>query len=1046
LAENSEGAGVNRFIDFHLAHRWFVLIGLIGLVALGVWAMLRIPVDAFPDLTNNQITVITECPGMAPAEVEQLVSFPIEVSLMGIPKTEDIRSISKLNLSVVTLVLDDSVPTYFARQLVNERLQEVRSRLPEGLEPRLGPVATAFGEVFRYTIEAPGMSAMDIKTMHEWQIKNQLRTVPGVNEVNTWGGETKQYFVEADPQRLQAYGLTLRDVFARLQENNANFGGGFIEHASQQYALHGLGRAQGIPDLENVVLTARGGTAVLVRDVAHVSVGPMQRQGATLHDGRGETVSGIVIMLKGENGKQVIERVKQKLASIVLPAGVTIRSFYDQSEVIDRTVATVRSNLIEGGILVIAVLLLFLGNIRAALIVAAVIPLSMLIAFVGMHVFGISANLMSLGAIDFGMIVDGAVVMTENSMRRLHEQRPGQPLSALEEIRHAAAEVGRPIVFAVAIIIAVYLPIFFLEGLEGRMFRPMAITVCSALVGALVFALTVVPAALSVTFPKGVKERPEHWFDVLRRGYERLLDVLLRQRIATVVAALVLVVVSVSSLAWIGTEFMPRLDEGSILIETRKLPGISLTQSIAMSTRVEQVVKSFDEVTAVTTLLGRPDFATEAMGIYLADVYVSLKPREQWRSARTKEELINQMAEKLEKIPGISYNFTQPMAMRLDEVISGIKGDVAVKFFGEDQRVLEQLAEQTLRVISTVPGSADAQMEITSGIGELQVQVDRAELARYGFNVSTIREVIETAVGGRVINDMIEGQRRFAIVLRLPESYRRDPQSLSDILIPAPGGERVRLGHLATIRVVPGPELISRENGQRRLVVQTNVRGRDLGGFVAEARAKLDKTLNLPPGYSMKWGGQFENQERASRRLMIVLPAALLIIFGLLFATFHSVPQSLLILLNVPFALVGGIAALWLRGLNLNLSASIGFIALFGVAVLNGIVMVSYINRLRIMGTPLHTAVIEGAATRLRPVLMTALVASLGFVPMAVATSAGAEVQRPLATVVIGGLVTSTILTLLVLPVVYPWFSRKIAETPAQAEKPEASTPILTVQ
>jgi heavy metal efflux system protein len=1034
---------LNSIVDFHLEHRWFVLIGVLGIVAVGLWAMLGIPVDAFPDLTNNQVTVITECPGMAPAEVEQLVSFPIELSIMGIPKTLDIRSISKLNLSIVTLVLDDSVPTYIARQLVNERLQEARSRIPDGLEPRLGPVATAFGEVFRYTIEAPGMSAMDVKTFHEWQVKNQLRSVPGVNEVNTWGGETKQYIVYVDPPRLQAYGLTLRDVYDRLSENNANFGGGFIEHASQQYALHGLGRAQGIADLENVVLTAKGGTSVLVKDVAHIMIGPMQRQGATLHDGTGETVSGIVIMLKGENGKQVIARVKAKLASIVLPAGVQIRKFYDQSEVIDRTIATVKSNLVEGGVLVVAVLLLFLGNVRAALIVAAVIPLSMLVAFIGMRVFGISANLMSLGAVDFGMIVDGAVVMMENSMRRLHHRRPEERLSPMEEIRYAAKEVGRPIVFAVAIIIAVYLPIFFLEGLEGRMFRPMAITVCSALVGALVFALTVVPAAISVTFQKGAKEKSEHWFDVLRQGYEKVLGVLLRQKLATITVALIAVTVSIGSLAYMGTEFMPRLDEGAILIETRKLPGISLTQSIAMSTRVEQVVKSFDEVTAVTTLLGRPDFATEAMGIYLADVYIALKPREEWKSAHTKEELINQLAAELEKIPGVSYNFTQPMAMRLDEVISGIKGDVAVKFFGEDQRVLERLAEESLRVIAAVPGSADAQMEITSGIGELQVQVDRAQLARYGFNVSAIREVIETAVGGRVINDMIEGQRRFSIVLRLPENYRRDPDSLSDILIPAPGGERVRLGQLAKIQVVPGPELISRENGQRRLVVQTNVRGRDLGGFVAEARQKLGKAVKLPPGYSLEWGGQFENQERATKRLMIVLPAALLIIFALLFATFHSVPQSLLILLNVPFALVGGIAALWLRGLNLNLSASVGFIALFGVAVLNGIVMVSYINRLRHNGMSMEDAVREGAATRLRPVLMTALVASLGFVPMAIATSAGAEVQRPLATVVIGGLVTSTILTLLVLPVVYPWFSRQIYDesTPNITETPETRTP-----
>lgn len=1016
---------LNRIIDFHLEHRWFVLIGLIGIIGLGVWALMHIPIDAFPDLTNNQVTVITEAPGMAPAEVEQLVSYPIEVALMGIPKSESIRSISKLNLSVITLILDDSVPTYFARQLVNERLQEVRSRLPDGVEPRLGPVATAFGEVYQYTIEGGNLSAMDLKTLHEWQIKNQLRTVPGVNEVNTWGGETKQYHIEVDPNRLQAYGLTLRDVFARVQENNTNFGGGFIEHASQQYALRGLGRALNPADLESIILVARAGTPVVLRDVARVVVRPMPRQGAVLRDGQGEAVAGMVIMLKGENGKRVIQRVKDKIASLTLPVGVKIRAFYDQSGVIDRTTATVEKNLIEGGILVVVVLLLFLGNVRAALIVAAVIPLSMLVAFIGMNVFGVSANLMSLGAIDFGMIVDGAVVMMENSMRRMQHREGQYTSSPLEEVRASAREVGRPIVFAVAIIIAVYLPIYFLEGLEGRMFRPMAITVCSALVGALIFALTVIPAATAITFPHGVKEHREHWFEVVREGYSRMVATLLRFRWATVAVALVLVVVSVGSLAWMGTEFMPRLDEGAILIETRKLPGISLTESIAISNRIEKVVRGFAEVSGVATKLGRPDLATEAMGIYQADVYVLLKPREQWAHGRTKEMLIDDMAAALGKISGVTYNFTQPMAMRLDEVISGIKGDVAVKIFGEDPRVLEQLAEQALRVVAAVPGAADAQMEMTSGVSELRVQIDRAQLARYGLNVSAVRELIETAVGGRFITDMIEGQRRFAIVLRLPEAYGRDPENLRELLISAPGGERIRLGQVAQVEVAQGPELISRENGQRRILVQTNVRGRDLGGFAVDAQRQVQKSVPLPPGYSITWGGQFENQERAMRRLMIVLPIAVLVIFGLLFATFDSVSQSLLILLNVPFALVGGIAALWLRGLNLNLSASVGFIALFGVAVLNGIVMVSCINRLREQRKTCLTAVIEGASLRLRPVLMTALVASLGFVPMAFATSAGAEVQRPLATVVIGGLVTSTLLTLLVLPVVYPWFSPK---------------------
>jgi cobalt-zinc-cadmium resistance protein CzcA len=1018
---------LHRIIDFHLEHRWFVLVGLIIVIALGVYAMLQIPIDAFPDLTNNQVVVLTECPGMAPTEVEQLVTFPIETSLMGLPRTEGIRSISKLGLSMITLVFDDSVNTYFARQIVNERLQEVRSRIPEGLEPTLGPVATAFGEVYQYTVSGKGYSAMDLKTIHEWQIKNQLRTVPGVNEVNTWGGETRQYHIIADPTRLQQYGVTLRDVYQRVSENNANFGGGFIEHSSEQYTVRGLGRTSGIADLEQIVVVAREGTPVMLRDVASVEVRPMPRQGAVTRDGQGETVSGMVIMLKGENGKRVIERVKQRLKEINLPPGVEVSAFYDQGEVIDRTIRTVRNNLLEGGALVIAVLLIFLGNVKAAVIVASVIPLSMLIGFIGMRAFGVSANLMSLGAIDFGMIVDGAVVMMENAVRRVHHDQSRPGFDATESVRKAAYEVARPIVFAVAIIIAVYVPIVFLEGLEGRMFRPMALTVCSALLGSLVFALTVAPAAASIAFRRGAREHRDEWFQAIRLRYIKTLKYLLRHRAATVVVAAVVVAASIASLGLIGTEFMPRLDEGSILVQSIKLPGISLTESVEMGNRVEQVVQSFPEVQGVVSKVGRPDLATEAMGIYEADVYVLLKPREEWR-AGSKEELIEQMSEALQKVPGVAYNFTQPMAMRLDEVVSGIKADIALKIFGEDPRVLEQKAEEALRVISAIPGAADEQMQIVSGVAELRVEVDRSALARYGLNVSDVREVVEAAIGGLPVSEMIEGQRRFDILVRLPDRYRRNPESLGELLLAAPGGERVQLRQVAAVGTARGPEVVSREDGQRRIVVQCNVRGRDLGSFAAEAQRRVAALLDLPAGYYTDWGGQFENQQRAMRRLSLVVPAAVLIIFGLLFATFNSAPQAMLILLNVPFALVGGIAALWIRDLNLNLSASIGFIALFGVAVLNGIVMVSYINRLRQEGRPVAEAVVEGAGVRLRPVLMTALVASLGFVPMAVATSAGAEVQRPLATVVIGGLITSTILTLLVLPVVYPWFSPKDQE------------------
>ena len=1013
---------LSHIIDYHLRHRWVVVFGLVGLIGWGLFSLFRIPVDAFPDLTNNQVVITTECPGMAPIEVEMLVTYPTETALMGLPKTEHVRSISKFGLSMVTVVFDDSVNTYLARQLINERLQEVRQRLPDGLDPRLGPVATAFGEIYQYTLEGKGWSAMDLKTLHEWQIKNQLRTVPGINEVNTWGGETRQYHVEVDPYSLQRYGLSLREVYERVRENNANFGSGFIEHGGEQYTVRGIGRTRGAGDLERILMMVRAGTPVVLRDVARVTVQPMQRQGAVTRDGLGETVSGMTIMLKGENGLDVIRRVKQRLAALTLPSGVRVRPFYDQSAVIDSTIRTVRNNLLEGGILVVAILLLFLGNARAALITAMVIPLSMLVAFIGMRMFGISANLMSLGAIDFGMIVDGAVVMIENAVRRLH--RDEEPFDAVDRVREAAHEVARPIAFGVAIIIAVYLPIFFLEGLEGRMFRPMAVTVCSALLGSLVLTLTVVPSLAAMTMRHGAKEWGQGWLGPLRRGYRQTLSRLMGMRPLVVGAAVALVAAAVASVAYIGTEFMPRLDEGSLLVESRKLPGISLSESVAISTRVEKRIRAYPEVTGVVTKLGRPDLATEAMGINQGDIYVLLKPYSQWTRFKTKEELIDDLAQSLSEVPGVAFNFTQPMAMRLDETISGVKADVALKIFGDDPRALEPLAERALAILRAVPGAADAQMEIVSGVAELQVEPDRAALARYGLNVNDVRQWLDALIAGSPMSEMIEGQRRFAILLRLPERYRHDPEAVRNLVLTAPGGERVRLGQVARVEVVRGPEVVSRENGQRRIVAQANVRGRDLGSFVAEARQRVQRLLTLPPGYSIQWGGQFENQERATKRLLLVIPLTVAIIFAILFATFDSFPQALLILLNVPFALVGGVAALWLRGLNLNLSGSIGFIALFGVAVLNGIVLVSSINRLRMQGMPMEESVLEGAALRLRPVLMTALVASLGFLPMALAKSTGAEVQRPLATVVIGGLVTSTLLTLFLLPLIYPWFSR----------------------
>jgi cobalt-zinc-cadmium resistance protein CzcA len=1016
-----------KLIDSALDNRWLVAGSIVLVGAYGLWSLTQIPIDAFPDLTNNQVVVITECPAMGPSEVELLVTYPIETALMGLPRNQGVRSISKLGLSMVTVLFDDDVNTYFARQLVNERILEVRGRLPEGLRPVLGPLATAFGEVYQYTVDG-SLSAMERKTIHDWQIRNQLRTVPGVNEVNTWGGETMQYEIQLNPEALQRYGISLRQVFEAVRGNNENFGGGYIEHGAEQYTVRGLGRLKSMKEIGSIVIHAHQGTPILLRDVAAVKRGSLPRQGATTRDGKGETVSGMAIMLKGENGRTVIDRVKQRLAAIRLPEGVNVVPFYDQSDVIDATIATVRRNLLEGGLLVMLVLVVFLGNFRAAVIVAMVIPLSMLAGFIGMRMFGVSANLMSLGAIDFGMIVDGAVVMMENAVRRLHYGEA----HAREEIRQAAHEVARPILFAVAIIIAVYFPIFLLEGLEGRMFRPMAITVCSALIGSLLLALLGVPAAAAVVFRHGVGEGRMKWMRAMVDSYRSVLRLLLRHRVPTVAVALVIVSVALGSLYFIGTEFMPRLDEGSILIETRKLPGISVTESAKVSTEIEKILLKFPEVSGVVTKLGRPDLATEAMGVYQGDVYVLLKARDQWRRFAAKEELIDALDAALAEVPGVASSFTQPMAMRLDETISGVKADLALKIFGEDPAELERLGERALRVLSGVPGAADAQMEIVSGVTELRIEPDRQAMSRYGIRITDLRDVMETVVSGHVVSEVIEGQRRFDVVVRMPASAKTNLDAIREIWLTAPAGDRVRLGQLATVRLSRGPEQISRENAQRRIVVQANVRGRDLGGFVEQVRNKLDAGLRLPPGYWIDFGGQFENQERAMRRLMLILPITALIIFSILYATFHSSMQAMLILLNVPFALVGGIAALWIRELNLNLPASIGFIALFGVAVLNGIVLVSSINRLRQDGTAMEEAVVAGAGMRLRPVLMTALVASFGFLPMALSTSTGAEVQRPLASVVVGGLITSTLLTLFLLPVIYPWFSKDAAGGPRE--------------
>src|ERR1700681_4900830 len=840
---------LNRIIDFTLAYRWLVLIAIIVVLAVGGYALYTIPVEAFPDLTNNQVVVVTNAPSLPPTEVEQLVTYPIERAMLGLPNKEEVRSLSKLGLSMVTVVFDDSVAMYFARQLVSERLQQVSRQLPQGVQPTLGLPATAFGELYQYTLSGP-LGPMELKDVQDWVIKGQLRTIPGVSEINSWGGQSKQYQIVVDPVRLAQYGLDLHDVATRVQQNNTNFGGGYIEHASEQYTLRGTGRAQNPEDFGNIVLSSKAGASVLLHDVADVRIGPAPPEGATLRNG--ETVSGMVIMLKGENGKKLIERVKEKIASLRLPSGVKIIPFYDQAFVIDGTIHTVEKNLFEGFVLVTVVLLLFLGNLRAALITASIIPFSMLISFLGMRLFGISANLMSLGAIDFGMIVDGAVVMMENSVHRLEENH-GQE-STLESVRCAAHEVARPMTFALAIIIAVYLPILFLQGLEGRMFRPMAITVCAALLGSLLLALTMIPMLASFSFRKGILPKfagggEQHWMERLNGVYSRMLSRVIDHSSMTVGSAVIALAVALGSLFFIGTEFMPRLDEGSILVETRKLPGVSLTDSIEISKRIEQRLRAFPEIADVVIKIGRPDFATEAMGINEGDTYLQLRPLNTWKRFHTKEELIVALDKELAIIPGIAYDFTQPMAMRIDETVSGVKADLAIKIFGDDFRTLDALGQQVLRSISTVRGAADAQLEVTSGVAELSVRTDRAALARYGLNVSNVEEAVASGASGNLVSEVIDGQKRYTVAIRLPERYRTDPDAMRSILLRAPGGEQVTLDQVAQVGVTRGPEKIEREEGQRRIVVMSNVLGRDLGSFVAEIRSTLDHDINCPTGY-----------------------------------------------------------------------------------------------------------------------------------------------------------------------------------------------------
>jgi cobalt-zinc-cadmium resistance protein CzcA len=1061
---------LERLIAFSVQHRGLVVTLAAGLAVLGLWNFSRLPIDAVPDITNVQVQINTSVRALSPVEVEKLVTFPIEWAMGGIPGVEQVRSLSRYGLSQVTVIFEDGTDLYRARVLVNERLQEAREQLPAGLgDPVLGPIATGLGEIYMYSVEAAGprpdgtpYTPADLRTIQDWVVRPQLRTVRGVTEVNSIGGFERQYHVQPDPMKLIAYGFSFRDLFEALAENNANVGGGYIEHKGEQYVIRSTGLVQSLDDIGRIKLGVHDGVPVYVRDVAEIRLGTELRTGAATESGR-ETVIGTAIMLFGENSRVVSRRMRDRLVQVQrsLPENVVVRTLYDRTYLVDSTLRTVRNNLLEGALLVTAVLFVLLGNIPAALIVVLVIPLSMLFAVTGMVQNRISGNLMSLGAIDFGIIVDGAVVMIENLMRRFaeHQRSLGRTLTLTERGRLAidsSREVARPTIFGVGIIMIVYLPILTLTGIEGKMFRPMAEVVLLALGGALLFAFTVVPA-LAALLVRGRIAEGESWFmRAAKRAYEPTLEWAIRRRRQVMAGAGAVLGLSLLGATQLGSEFVPKLGEGALAVQPARLPSISLTTSVAMQGQVERTLLEHfpNEIEAIFARTGTAEVATDPMGPNVSDTYIMLTPRRQWKKAHNQEELAAAMGEVLEELPGQNYEFSQPIELRFNELISGVRSDLAVKVFGDDLDVMRNYATRIARILSSVPGAADVKVEQVTGLPVLTIAVDRDAIARYGLNVSDVQDVVETALGGKTAGEVIEGDRRFELVVRLPEDLRQNPDMLGVLPVPLPEAreshDTVRLastavsqtrflplGAVAQVRLEEGPNQISREDGKRRVVVQANVRGRDLGSFVAEAEQRIEREVGrLPEGYWLGWGGQFENLMAARQRLQVVVPLALLLIFLLLFASFGSIRRAALVFTGVPLALTGGIAALLLRGMPFSISAGVGFIALSGVAVLNGLVMLTFIRRLEDEGVPVLEAVRRGSLTRLRPVLMTALVASLGFVPMALAHGMGAEVQKPLATVVIGGILSSTLLTLVVLPSLYLVFHKE-AVVMRPAEMPD---------
>ena len=1024
---------VQRIIQWSLQNRFIVQIASLLILAMGFVAATQIPLDAVPDLTNVQVQVLTNSPALGPEEVEQFITFPIENAMSGVPNVDEIRSISRFGLSAVTVTFYDGTDIYWARNQVNERLQRARENIPPGMgTPELGPIATGMSEIYQFEVRSkPGFkySLSELRSMLDWQIAFQLRSVQGVVEVNTFGGELKTYEIQVDPAQLQNYGISFADVFKALDENNGNSGGGYIAHGAEQRLVRGQGLVTSLEDIQNIVLESRDGTPIRIKDIGEARFAPMLRQGAVTRDGDREAVIGMVMMIMGGNSRKVVEEVKEKIHTIqkTLPEGIEIDTFYDRTDLVEKTIHTVAENIGLGVLLVIVMLIVLLGDLRAGLIVAAAIPLSAMSALIAMRYAGVSANLMSLGAVDFGVIVDGAVVMIENCMRQAAnhlKSNPGKkvPLHVFES---SASEVGKPILFAGLIVVIVFIPILSLQGMEGKMFRPMAFTFMTALSSALILSVTVMPVLASLFLARWIQQKDTLVVRGLKRLYEPCLRFSMKHPLGMFLAAIGIFAISVLLARQFGREFVPKLDEGDIAIQATRLPSVSLETSVELTKAMERCLLKFPQVITVVSKTGRPEIANDPMGVYQTDVIVRLKPKEQWPEPISKEELVVQMRKALAReVPANSFSFTQPIELRVQELVAGVRSDIGLSLYGDDLGVLKAKGDEIVQALLRVKGAADVAAQQIAGLSYCGVSVRRDALARYGINAREVLDAV-ACVGGKVVGQVFEGQRRFPMQVRLAPEWRTDVEKLSQLKVEDASGRQIPISQLAEIKINDGPVEISRDSIRRRLLISCNVQGRDLGGFVAEAQRVVDQSVELPPNYILHWGGQFANLREATERLAIAVPVALLLIFSLLYVTFNSVRLALLIYLNVPIAATGGILALWARGMPFSISAGVGFIALFGIAVMNGVVLIEHIRHLRHQGLSPVDAVVQGALDRLRPVFMTAACGALGFIPMAISSSSGAEVQRPLATVVIGGLITSTVLTLLVLPSIYRWFEPK---------------------